>query len=200
MRHMSRILYYSNHCPNCQQLLATVAKHPAKDDIHFISVDDRVTKDNGATYVRLSNQQELLLPPTITRVPALLLLNKGHHVLFGEEIERHLKPSSVQATTTGAQQGPGEPQAFSFGGAGGFGVASDTFSFLDQSAEQLSAKGEGGMRQTHHYARPGAGNEIETPPDTYEPDKVGAKSAESLAAAREAAVPQQARPSQHASP
>ena len=182
---MSYILYYSKHCPNCQQLLGKMAKHPRKDDTHFICVDDRVVKENGATYVRLINQQELLLPPTVTKVPALLLLNKGHHVLFGSDIEKHLAPQESQAAAAATGDAGGEPQAFSFGGFAGYGVASDTYSFLDQDSEQLSAKGEGGMRQQHHYARAVHSDNIETPPDTYEPDKVGPKSLEGLEAARE---------------
>ena len=167
-----------------------MAKSPVKDDTHFVCVDDRVTKEGGATYVRLRNQQELLLPPTITKVPALLLLNKGHHVLFGDDIDRHIAPRQAQAAQEATGMGGGEPQAFSFGGGGGSfgGVTSDTFSFLDQSAEQMSAKGEGGMRQQHHYAPLGHTDNISTPPDTYEPDKVGAKTLEGLQSDRDKAL------------
>lgn len=161
-----------------------MAKSTVKDDTHFVCVDDRLTKENGATYVRLKNQQELLLPPTITRVPALLLLNKGHHVLFGEEIERHIAPKAAAAAQAATGMGGGEPQAFSFG-AGNFGVASDTFSFLDQSSDQMAAKGEGGMRQQHHYATLSHSDNIETPPDTYEADTVGGKTIEGLQQARQ---------------
>jgi hypothetical protein len=184
---MSTILYYSNYCPNCQSLLRTLARSTAKDDTHFVCVDDRVTKGDGATYVKLRNQQELLLPPTITKVPALLLLNKGHHVLFGHEIGKHLAPQDAKAAKEATGPGGGEPQAFSFSG-GAFGVTSDTFSFLDQSAEQMAAKGEGGMRQPHHYAALSHADDISTPPDTYEPDKVGAKSMEALEGERSAAL------------
>ena len=167
-----------------------MAKSSVKDDTHFVCVDDRVTKEGGATYVRLRNQQELLLPPTITKVPALLLLNKGHHVLFGNDIDRHIAPREAHAAQEATGIGGGEPQAFSFGGGGGSsgGVTSDTFSFLDQSAEQMSAKGEGGMRQQHHYAPLGYTDNISTPPDTYEPDKVGAKTLENLQSERDKAL------------
>ncbi len=185
---MSSILYYSKHCPNCQRLLGEMAKSSEKDDMHFICIDDRVAKENGATYVRLRNQQELLLPPTITKVPALLLLNKGHHVLFGQDIERHLAPKKAAAAATATGDAGGEPQAFSFGGFAGYGVASDTFSFLDQDSDQLSARGEGGMRQQHHYAKAVHADNIDTPPDTYQPDKVGPKTLEGLESARASAL------------
>ena len=45
----------------------------------------------------------------------------------------------------------GEPAAFKIGSGSMTGVASDTFSFLDMTLEDLSAKGGGGLRQMHHY-------------------------------------------------
>ena len=63
---------------------------------------------------------------------------------------------------------------------GGFGVASDNYSFLDQSADELSAKGNGGMRQLYNYATIDLVDKIETPPDNYTPDKVGSVSLEQL--------------------
>ena len=176
---MSAILYYSNYCTNCQQLLQGIAKWPAiKADLHFINIDKRVKKANGVTYILLENGQELLLPPTINKVPALLLLNKGHQVLFGSDINKHLEPKQVQQATE-AVQGNGEPLAFSLSG-GGYGVASDNYSFLDQDATALTAKGDGGLRQQHHYATINYASNIETPPDSYTPDKIGAVTLEQL--------------------
>ena len=53
------------------------------------------------------------------------------------------------------------------------GVSSDSYSFLDQSADDLSAKGSGGLRQSHHYAHIMHQDQIETPPDTYSADTIG---------------------------
>ena len=180
---MSSILYYSNYCQNCKDLLQIVSKSGIKDEIHFICLDNRVKHSNGATYVVLANNQEILLPPTITKVPALLLLNRGHHVLFGDDIKNHLEPKEI-ALNNVATKNNGEPLAFAFGSAGGYGVASDNYSFLDQNSEDLSAKGNGGMRQQHHYATPDAAYMIETPPDTYAPDKIGDQSIEKLQQSR----------------
>ena len=60
------------------------------------------------------------------------------------------------------------------------GVTSDNFSFLDQDAKSLSATGNGGMRQQHHYAALDYSDNIDTPPDTYTPDKVGQVSMEQI--------------------
>ena len=181
---MSTIFYYSNYCPNCRSYIQTLSQSQLKDDIHFICLDKRVKKPNGSTYVLLDNRQEILLPPTVTKVPALLLLNNGHRVLFGEEISAHFQPSQkVQAE---ASQPQGEPDAFALASnaSSTFGVASDSFSFLDQSADDMSAKGDGGMRQSHHYAGIDFGGQIETPADTYEPDKIGEISMEKLQESR----------------
>jgi len=175
---MSSILYYSNYCKNCQSLLQSIAQTSIKDDTHFICIDKRVKKPNGAVYVLLENGQELLLSPNVTKVPALLLLNRGHQVLFGEQIKDFINSQHVDIQKT-ATQNNGEPLAFALGGDG-FGVVSDNFSFLDQGADELSAKGDGGMRQQHHYSSIQESGVIETPPDTYAPDKVNPESIEKM--------------------
>ena len=181
---MTSILYYSNYCENCKNLLKNISKSSIKNDMHFICIDKRVKKQNGATYIILENGQEILLPPSVTKVPALLLLNKGYQVLFGlENITKYLEPkqNSIQAVSTNNN---GEPLAFSIMGGGGssslFGVASDQYSFLDQGAEELTAKGNGGLRQTHHYAMIEQKDSIETPPENYSPDKIGNLSMEQI--------------------
>jgi len=175
---MSSIIYYSNYCDNSKRLLQTISKLNTQKDMHFINIDKRVKKSNGATYVILENGQDILLPPTITKVPALLLLNKGHQVLFGNDINNYLESTNVKHTNSVVKNN-GEPLAFSINNCG-FGVASDNYSFLDQDSTSLSAKGDGGMRQQHHYASLDHTSDIDTPPDTYEPDKIGQVSLEQL--------------------
>ena len=229
---MSSILYYSNVCENSKRILQKISSSNAKDEMHFVCIDRRTRKPNGATYVILSNEQEILLPPTITKVPAMLLLNRGHHVLFGDEIDKHIESQyneQYMQQQHGQQQQQGqrgqqqhgqqqqqgqqgqrgqqqrgqqqrgqqqrgqqqqqqqnlkgnmvEPEAFSIGGSSGFGVSSDFYSFLDQDAEQLSAKGDGGMRQLHHYASVNHEDIIQTPPDEYQADTIGNVSLEQL--------------------
>jgi saccharopine dehydrogenase-like NADP-dependent oxidoreductase len=66
----------------------------------------------------------------------------------------------------------GEPLAFSLGAAN-FGVASDSFSFWDMSDEELSAKGNGGLRQMYNYATPDYGDTINTPEDKAVSNTIG---------------------------
>ena len=130
--------------------------------------------NNGATYIQLENNQKVLLPPTVTKVPALLLLNRGHHVLFGDSIYQHLQPQEI-ASIKKATVNNCEPLSFCLDkmtSGQGFGVVSDNFSFLDQSSDELLARGDGGLRQLHHYATLDHRDTIDTPPDNYAPDKL----------------------------
>jgi hypothetical protein len=143
---MSCILYYSNYCEHSKKLLQSLSKTELSKDIHFICVDVREVKPDGSIYIKLQNK-ELILPKTITKVPALLLLNNNYEVLFGENIYEYFRPKQIQKQVQTTMNNL-EPSAFSLGG--GF-IASDNYSFLDMDADQLSAKGNGGTRQMHSY-------------------------------------------------
>ena len=146
---MSCILYYSKYCEVSKKYLQMLSKTNTQNDIHFICIDKRVKEANNKTFIVLENGQKIILPENVTRVPALLLLNQGYKVLYGEQILEHLKPRQ-EVEVRKATQNNMEPMAFSFGG--GFGdIVSDQYSFLDQAPEDLEAKGNGGMRQMHNY-------------------------------------------------
>jgi thiol-disulfide isomerase/thioredoxin len=171
---MSSILYYSNFCEKCKEILRTLGKSDTKNDIHFICIDKRFKDQNtNATYVVLENQQKIVLPPQVQKVPAMLLLKEGNKVIFGTEIMNRIKPREeyVNSKATGFN---GEPMAFSLGSdnVGGFGVASDCFSYWDQGSDELLAKGNGGTRQMYNYASIDYNSKIETPTDDWSPDKV----------------------------
>ena len=165
------ILYYSNYCKNCSKILPGISKSQNKKDIHFICIDDRIKKPDGSTYIILSNKQEIILPETVTKVPALLLLNRGNQVIYGNDIINHLQP--VNYTNSQERVNNVEPDAFSLGDINNCGVMSDNFSFLDQSVESLSAKGDGGLRQIRNNSLLDNIEAIETPPDNYTPNTIG---------------------------
>jgi hypothetical protein len=145
---MSSILYYSKYCEVSKKYLQMLSKSNVQKDIHFICIDKRL-KENNKTYIVLDNGQKIILPENVTRVPALLLLNQGYTVLYGEQILQHLKPRQ-EVEVKQATKNNMEPMAFSFGGGLG-DIVSDQYSFLDQAPEDLEAKGNGGMRQMHNY-------------------------------------------------
>jgi thiol-disulfide isomerase/thioredoxin len=164
---MSMVLYYSNYCEKCKEILPILAQCQAKKDIHFVSIDNRVKKEDNCIYIILENQKELILPPNITKVPALLLLNRGSQVLFGKQILEHIQPRQMA------------------------GVMSDNYSFLDQSVDSLSAKGDGGLRQLRNNVTLEYTDNIETPPDDYVPNKVDSGSLEKAKAERDSLISQQ---------
>jgi hypothetical protein len=148
---MSCILYYSKYCEVSKKYLQILSKSDIQKDIHFICIDKRVKDANNKTYIVLENGQKIILPENVTKVPALLLLAQGYQVLYGDKILEYLKPRQQQEVRKATQNNM-EPMAFSLGGGGSFGdVVSDQYSFLDQDASELSAEGNGGMRQMHNY-------------------------------------------------
>jgi len=126
---MSLIFYYSNYCNNCGDMLQRLSQSNHKNDIHYLCIDNRVKKEDGRTYIILKNGQHMVLPSNVDKVPALLLLNRGNQVLFGQQILQHLQP--VKTGVTERLQNV-EPTAFSFNDMNSSGVTSDNYSFLDQ--------------------------------------------------------------------
>ena len=176
---MSAILYYSNYCNNSKTIIKYVSNSNIKDDMHFICIDNRRV-DNNNIYIQLQNGHEILMPPNVDKVPALLLLTQNHKVIFGDDIIKYLEPKEA-AQNNIATTNNGEPLAFTLNSNSCFGVASDNFSFLDQDDNELSAKGNGGLRQQHHYSLlEGENSNINTPPDTYSNDTIGEVSIEQL--------------------
>ena len=150
---MSTILYYSNYCEPSKKLLQTVSKTQMAKDIHFICIDNRVKDQNGKIFIVLQNGQKIIMPENVTKVPALLLLNQNYKVVYGDDIYKHFKPTQ-QVQVQQATRNNMEPTAFGFGGGSGLfscGIASDNYSFLDQNDDELSVKGNGGLRQMHNY-------------------------------------------------
>jgi hypothetical protein len=151
---MSSILYYSNFCEPSKKLLQTVSKTGVAKDIHFICIDKRIKDSTGKIYIVLQNEQKIIMPENVTRVPALLLLNNNYKVIYGDQIYQHLKPAQevqVKQATRNNMEPASFFDSFSFSSFGSSGIASDNYSFLDQSDDELSVKGNGGLRQMHSY-------------------------------------------------
>lgn len=152
---MSCILYYSKYCDVCKKYLQLLSKTECQKDVHFICIDKRIKEANNKIYIVLDNGQKIILPENVTKVPALLLLNQGYQVLFGEQILQFLKPVAREEVAKATYNNM-EPMATSYEEAGylggGFGgVMSDQYSYYDQDADELKADGNGGMRQMHNY-------------------------------------------------
>jgi hypothetical protein len=144
-----------------------LSKTQVSQEFHFICIDKREKGKDNKTYIILENGQRIVMPENVMKVPALLLLSDNYRVLYGDHIYNYMKPKQEVAVKQATQNNI-EPMAFSFGGGGGCGVASDQFSFLDMDAEDLTAKGNGGMRQMHNYVPLSYVDTITTPKDDHD--------------------------------
>jgi hypothetical protein len=113
------------------------------------------------------------MPPNIHSVPSLLLIKQNYKVLMGDDILKHYHPQMKQINET-ATRSNGEPVAFPIlSSTGGTNIVSEQYTMYNMTPEELSAKGKGGNRQMYNYVS--ASDDIkfiETPPDTYRPDKL----------------------------
>ncbi len=134
-------------------------------------MDNRERQPNGSINIVLESGQQVGLPPNVKTVPTLLLLHHGNRVLEGfSEIWNYLQPKESDLNMVATQNNQ-EPLAFSMTEMGC--TLSDNYSYLDMTPEELSAKGNGGLRQMHNYATIDFHQTIATPPDDYVADKVG---------------------------
>ncbi len=174
---MKNILYYSNYCEHSKSLLKLLSRSKIKEDLHFICIDKRIKKGN-IIHILLEDGKNIYLPPNINKVPSILLINKGGIVLEGQSINDFLFPH-LKKENNNATSHNGEPLSFSIQEFGN--IHSDKYSYLDQTPSELSSTdGNGGLRQIHNYATIDYVDNIETPVDTYSPDKIGNLSLEEL--------------------
>ena len=165
---MSYVLYYSKYCDNCKKIIHKVGRDKIKNDIHFLCIDKRKQIEKK-TYIVLNDGKELLMPPEITQVPALLLLNRGNRIIYGSEIMKLFEPI-LQSNQKKDTNNNIEPLAFSYYEMGA--MLSDNYSYLDQNSDELSTKGKGGLRQMHSFSTCEYEDEIETPPENISSDKI----------------------------
>ena len=165
-------LYYSNYCDKCKKLLSMLHKSEYRDRFKYICIDNRV-KENDKIIVILQNGYKLYLPPVVTKVPTLHN-DQTNNILVGEEIMNFLRPPDKKIQLEN-QQVNSQPEAFGnyFDSNNSFGVMSDSFSFLNQSADELSAKGSGGVRQMYNYCGLNETSKIYTPEEEENNSKIG---------------------------
>ncbi len=158
------LIYYSNMCESSKKLLAYLTRTSTKDYFHYVCIDNRVKNADGQIVITLDNGQQVVLPPTIKSVPALIQLSSNKTV-FGDDIYVCIPQQPAATVGAGMTTGHGgnpqqmsntrqsvensqEPGCFEFASGA---VVSDSFGFLDND---FSAQGNGGMRDMHHYISP----------------------------------------------
>ena len=161
---MNNIIFYSNYCENSKKVLTELSKAQIKEELYYICIDKRRKHPNGAIYIMLENGQEIIMPPSVTAVPCLLLINNGHKTILGDDIISHFMPKKDVLNN----QVNEEPLAFSFDMSSSM---SDTYSYLDQDPNEMLVKGKGGTRQMHNFQNLNKDVPIETPPEDYTKEK-----------------------------
>ncbi len=189
------ILYYSNYCKHSKKILDFLVKGGIVESLSCICIDKR-TRDptTNQIIILLENGKRALLPPNVKLVPALLLVNANYKLVLGSDIIRHFEPK-VKEKLSSANFGNGEPLGYAINatsGSGGSNIVSEQFTYFNMTPEELSAKGVGGRRQMYNYVSVGQDtNFIQTPPDTYRPDKISSGiTIETLQEQRNAEIPQ----------
>ena len=158
-------LYFSKFCKHSSKVLEEINKSGINDKFIYISIDKRFIKNN-ITYILNSDGTSFALPPMINRVP-VLLLKPNHEILSGNQILEYIKPQ-IKNINDEKKMLQNEPNPFCLvvDNGNAFGVNSDNFSFLDTSLDDLSAKGEGGLRQMYNYSTLNEEHNIHTPAQT----------------------------------
>jgi hypothetical protein len=124
-------------------------------NIHFINIDKR-TIINGYRYAILENGQNIHIPNSIQKVPALILINEGNNILFGNSIYQYyglnlMFNQQIQTREQINQYNDPEPFTFEGHSSSNIGITSDKYSFLDISSDDMMAQGRGGISQLHTY-------------------------------------------------
>ncbi len=169
-------LYYSNYCKHSQRILQFLVKGNLVNKINFLCIDKRERDvNNNQMHIILEDGKRVTMPPNIQSVPSLLLVQQGYRVILGDDIIQYYQVAANTETKRKQQQmQPVEPIGSSLmNSAGGMNIVSEQYTMYDLSPDELSAKGNGGRRQLYNYV---SANDdviaIQTPPDTYHPDKI----------------------------
>jgi hypothetical protein len=168
-------LYYSNNCKHSQRVLHFLVKGNLADKINFLCIDKRRRDpNNNQIYIHLENGQRVIMPPNVHSVPALLLVKQSYRVVLGDDIIQYYQTAASHETKKRIQREVIDPVGTSLmQSSGGMNIMSEAYTMYNLTPDELSAKGSSGRRQMYNYVS--ANDEvisINTPPDTYQPDKI----------------------------
>jgi hypothetical protein len=168
-------LYYSNNCKHSQRVLHFLVKGNLADKLNFLCIDKRRRDpNNNQIYIHLENGQRVIMPPNVHSVPALLLVKQSYRVVLGDDIIQYYQTAASHETKKRIQREVIDPVGSSLmQSSGGMNIMSEAYTMYNLTPDELSAKGNSGRRQMYNYVS--ANDEvisINTPPDTYHPDKI----------------------------
>lgn len=168
-------LYYSNYCKHSQRVLQFLVKGNLAEKLNFLCIDNREKdRSNNQVYIVLENGKKVIMPPNIQSVPSLLLVRQGYRVILGDDIIQHYQIDANRETKKKISNQIHEPIGTElFLSNGGMNIRSEQYTAFNLTPDELSAKGNSTRRNLYNYV---SVNDdiisIQTPPDTYQPDKV----------------------------
>ena len=176
------VLYYSNYCKHSQEILKYVVKTNLTAQLNCVCVDKRSRdQNNNQMLIMLENGTKVALPPTVSSVPSLLLVNKNYVVAVGlSNIMRELNTEAIPngtMTRNNERVEPSEKEFISYE-IGSYtsnqNIVSERFTDYNLSPEALSSKGQSKDRDLYNYVPVDGVQYISTPDETYKPDKMSA--------------------------
>lgn len=169
------ILYYSNYCKHSKNVINILTKNNMNDKLSFICIDKRFKdQKTNQTFIQLENGSKVILPPNIHNVPALLCIKKNYQLIYGSDILQNFH-NEIKNANLSATRFEGEPMAYSFlSSSGGTNIFSEKYTSYSLTPDDLSAKSNSKNRPLYNYVSYSDNIEvINTPDDTYKPDKIG---------------------------
>jgi hypothetical protein len=148
------VLYYSNNCKHCQKLLAHLAKLGLLEKYNFVCIDRRSVDPNTRQItVTLDRGVKTTLPPNVSRVPTLLLVNQKYTAVIGDDIYSQIESKNSPDPNNLAYENGGEPVGYIMSpSSGGVNIVSETYTIYNAPPEELAGKGNGRTRQMYNYA------------------------------------------------
>lgn len=166
------ILYYSNYCKHSKKILQFFVNHNLTDQLNFICVDKRKQDPNtGQINIILENGTQILLPPNVHSVPSLLLVKQNYNVILGDEIMSKFQ-EQIKTMNHDATLGNGEPIGVALDDVRSGSIVSEQYTPYGATPEELSTKSKSNRPIYNYVSANTEVSTINTPPDTYRPDKV----------------------------
>ena len=168
------ILYYSNYCKHSQKIVQTLVKSKMNEKVSFICIDKRKKNNqDNQIYIELENGSQLVFPPNVHSVPALLLVKENYRVLYGDDILQRYH-TDMKNNNSNIVKTNGEPIGYRLNNSiGGTNITSEQFTDYSLQPDDLSSKSTSKMRSMYNYVSVNDNNIfIETPDETYKPDKI----------------------------
>jgi len=179
------IFYYSKLCPHSQKIIQFIVKHQLQSKLSCICVDKRKRDvNNNQTMVVLENGKQVMLPPNLQSVPAVLCIKRNYVLIVGTDPILDYFKTAFNLGNTQLFENPyespvnrrpqeREPTGVGFNTfLGNSGIMSEQYTGYNLSPDDLSAVSSSERRPMHGYTKVGQHIVIETPEDTWRPDKV----------------------------